>query len=77
MLNRRRKLLSFLRASNFERYALTLHRLGLKDTYAKQARARPSITRCAPRCIMQQMLTRCACCRECCTPLLPRARRCR
>eukprot|EP00775_Hariotina_reticulata_P000512 gene512-784_t len=38
MLNQRRKLLSYLRRSNFERYAFMLHSMGLKDTYAKQAR---------------------------------------
>ncbi|KAF8072760.1 rpsO [Scenedesmus sp. PABB004] len=38
MLNQRRKLLAFLRRSNFARYAFVLHRLGLKDTYAKQER---------------------------------------
>ena len=35
-LNQRRKLLSYLRRDNFPRYAFVLHKLGLKDTYAKQ-----------------------------------------
>lgn len=35
-LNHRRKLLSYLRRDNFPRYAFVLHKLGLKDTYAKQ-----------------------------------------
>ncbi|WIA28843.1 hypothetical protein OEZ86_011369 [Tetradesmus obliquus] len=38
MLNQRRKLLAYLRRDNFPRYAFVLHKLGLKDTYAKQAR---------------------------------------
>lgn len=38
MLNQRRKLLGYLRRSNFERYAFVIHKLGLKDTYAKQMR---------------------------------------
>lgn len=38
LLNQRRQLLCYLRRSAFERYAFVLHRLGLKDTYAKQAR---------------------------------------
>eukprot|EP00878_Enallax_costatus_P040859 GHUV01047258.1.p2 GENE.GHUV01047258.1~~GHUV01047258.1.p2 ORF type:complete len:105 (+),score=24.40 GHUV01047258.1:164-478(+) len=38
MLNQRRKLLGYLRRSNFPRYAFVLHKLGLKDTYAKQER---------------------------------------
>jgi ribosomal protein S15P/S13E len=36
MLNQRRKLLAYLRRDNFPRYAFVLHKLGLKDTYAKQ-----------------------------------------
>lgn len=36
MLNQRRKLLSYLRRDNFSRYAFVIHKLGLKDTYAKQ-----------------------------------------
>eukprot|EP00878_Enallax_costatus_P038549 GHUV01043865.1.p2 GENE.GHUV01043865.1~~GHUV01043865.1.p2 ORF type:complete len:134 (-),score=19.38 GHUV01043865.1:223-624(-) len=39
MLNQRRKLLGYLRRSNFPRYAFVLHKLGLKDTYAKQVSA--------------------------------------
>lgn len=39
VLNRRRKLLSYLRRSNFPRYAFVIHSLGLKDVYAKQVRA--------------------------------------
>jgi hypothetical protein len=35
-LNQRRKLLSYLRRDNFNRYAFVIHKLGLKDTYAKQ-----------------------------------------
>lgn len=38
MLNQRRKLLAYLRRDNFPRYAFVLHKLGLKDTYAKQER---------------------------------------
>lgn len=38
MLNQRRKLLAYLRRDNFPRYAFVLHKLGLKDTYAKQVR---------------------------------------
>lgn len=38
-LNQRRKLLSYLRRDNFPRYAFVLHKLGLKDTYAKQVRS--------------------------------------
>jgi hypothetical protein len=40
MLNRRRKLLAYLRRDNFERYCFVLHKLGLKDVYAKQVRGR-------------------------------------
>lgn len=35
-LNQRRKLLSYLRRDKFDRYAFVIHKLGLKDTYAKQ-----------------------------------------
>ncbi len=38
LLTQRRKLLSYLRRSAFERYMFVLNRLGLKDTYAKQKR---------------------------------------
>lgn len=40
MLNQRRKLLAYLRRSDFNRYAFVLQKLGLKDTYAKQVRGR-------------------------------------
>ena len=36
MLNRRRKLLQYLRRSNFDLYSATLSRLSLRDNYAKQ-----------------------------------------
>ncbi len=39
MLNQRRRLLAYLRRSNFERYCFVLHKLGLKDVYAKQVHA--------------------------------------
>lgn len=39
LLNQRRKLLSYLRRDNFPRYAFVIHKLGLKDTYAKQVRS--------------------------------------
>lgn len=35
-LNQRRKMLAYLRRDNFPRYAFVIHKLGLKDTYAKQ-----------------------------------------
>ena len=38
MLAQRRKLLQYLRRADFDAYARMLSRLGLKDTYAKQAR---------------------------------------
>jgi len=38
LLNQRRALLSYLRRDNFERYCFALHKLGLKDNYAKQSR---------------------------------------
>jgi hypothetical protein len=31
-------MLSYLRQDNFDRYAFVIHKLGLKDTYAKQVR---------------------------------------
>lgn len=37
VLNQRRALLTYLRRTDFERYAATLHALGLKDIYGKQA----------------------------------------
>ena len=36
MLNRRRKLLQYLRRSDFDSYTVLLVRLGLKDNYAKE-----------------------------------------
>jgi hypothetical protein len=39
-LNQRRKLLSYLRQDNFPRYAYVIHKLGLKDTYARQVSGR-------------------------------------
>lgn len=38
MLARRRKLLQYLRRSNFDAYSKMLSSLGLKDTYAKLVR---------------------------------------
>ena len=38
MLSQRRKLLQYLRRTDFDAYAGMLSKLGLKDTYAKQAR---------------------------------------
>lgn len=38
MLSQRRKLLEYLRRTDFDTYAKMLSRLGLKDTYAKQDR---------------------------------------
>lgn len=38
LLNRRRSLLQYLRRSNFDRYAVLISRLGLKDNYAPQDR---------------------------------------
>lgn len=38
ILNQRRKLLAYLRRSNFTRYCFVIHQLGLKDVYAKQVR---------------------------------------
>jgi ribosomal protein S15 len=36
LLNQRRALLRYLRASNFQRFCFVIHKLGLKDTFAKQ-----------------------------------------
>ena len=38
MLSQRRKLLQYLRRTDFDAYAGMLSELGLKDTYAKQVR---------------------------------------
>ncbi len=38
MLNQRRKLLQYLRRSNFDKYAVLISRLGLKDSYGPQDR---------------------------------------
>uniref|UniRef100_A0A061RUQ2 Small ribosomal subunit protein uS15c n=2 Tax=Tetraselmis sp. GSL018 TaxID=582737 RepID=A0A061RUQ2_9CHLO len=38
MLNQRRKLLTYLRRTDFERFSATLSRLGLSDTYAPKDR---------------------------------------
>ncbi|KAK2076583.1 hypothetical protein QBZ16_005343 [Prototheca wickerhamii] len=38
MLNQRRALLQYLRGSNFDAYAMTISKLGLKDNYAKHDR---------------------------------------
>lgn len=38
LLNQRRALLKYLRASNFPRFCFVIHKLGLKDTFGKQAR---------------------------------------
>ena len=35
MLTQRRKLLQYLRRKDFETYAMTISRLGLRDNYAK------------------------------------------
>ena len=36
MLNQRRKLLQYLRRSDFDAYTVSLVRLGLRDNYAKK-----------------------------------------
>lgn len=36
VLNQRRSMLQYLRRTNFEKYAMVLYKLGLKDIYAKQ-----------------------------------------
>ena len=41
MLNRRRKLLQYLRRSDFDSYTVLLVRLGLKDNYAKEVSRLP------------------------------------
>ena len=41
MLNRRRKLLQYLRRSDFDSYTVLLVRLGLKDNYAKEVKGLP------------------------------------
>jgi ribosomal protein S15 len=38
LLNQRRALLKYLRASNFPRFCFAIHKLGLKDTFGKQVR---------------------------------------
>lgn len=38
MLNQRRKLLQYLRRSKFDKYAVLISRLGLKDSYGPQDR---------------------------------------
>ena len=38
MLNQRRKLLQYLRRSKFDKYAVLISRLGLKEAYAQQDR---------------------------------------
>ena len=38
MLTKRRKLLQYLRRTNFDRYSTLIVKLGLRDNYAKQVR---------------------------------------
>lgn len=38
MLTQRRSLLQYLRRSNFDAYAMTISKLGLKDNYAQHDR---------------------------------------
>lgn len=38
LLNKRRSLLQYLRGSNFDAYAMTISKLGLRDNYAKHDR---------------------------------------
>ena len=60
MLAQRRKLLQYLRRADFDAYARMLSSLGLKDTYAKQARML-LLCRCVGgRCLMMARLDGCS-----------------
>ena len=60
MLAQRRKLLQYLRRADFDAYACMLSSLGLKDTYAKQARM--LLLRWCMSCSSQRLCLRAPCC---------------